>query len=81
VRLISTSYTHIDRVITSKEWTSRNLPQNKEMIFCPPVIATRSGRVSLTSREAWKLLSRQEFHGNSLLESGVLSKFSIPALV
>ena len=38
VRLISTSYTHIDRVITSKEWTSRNLPQNKEMIFCPPVI-------------------------------------------
>jgi hypothetical protein len=26
-------------------------------------------------------LEAKEFHGNSLLESGVLSKFSIPALV
>jgi hypothetical protein len=35
VRLTSTSYTHIDIFITSKERTSRNLPQNKDMIFCP----------------------------------------------
>lgn len=35
VRLTSTSYIHIDIFITSKERTSRNLPQNKDMIFCP----------------------------------------------
>ena len=35
VNLITTTYIHIDRVITRKEWTSRNLPQNKDMIFCP----------------------------------------------
>lgn len=38
VRLISTSSPHIDRVIISKERTSRKLPQNKDMLFCPPVI-------------------------------------------
>ena len=38
VRLISTSSTHIDMVIISKERTSRKLPQNKDMLFCPPVI-------------------------------------------
>ena len=38
VNLITTTYIHIDRLITRKEWTSRNLPQNKDMIFCPPVI-------------------------------------------
>ena len=38
VNLITTTYIHIDRLVTSKERTSRNLPQNKDMIFCPPVI-------------------------------------------
>jgi hypothetical protein len=36
--------------------------------------ATCSGPVSLTSREAWKLLTEaEEFHRNSFLESGILS--------
>ena len=38
VNLITTTYIHIHMVITRKEWTSRNLPQNKEMIFCSPFI-------------------------------------------
>ena len=52
VNLITTTYIHIDRLVTSKERTSRNLPQNKDMIFCPPVIKCQE-----TSSLLWFLKS------------------------
>ena len=61
VRLISTTYIYIDRVITSKEWTSRNLPQNKEMIFCPPVIKCQE-----TSSLLW-FLKKEPHEGREYL--------------
>ena len=50
--------------------TEESLTFKKNKTLC----VTHSGRVSLTSREAWKLLTEaKEFHRNSLLESGILS--------
>jgi hypothetical protein len=53
---------------------SVNPPLTPDGHFYGTLTATHSGRVSLTSQEAWKLLTEaEEFQGNSLLESGVLS--------
>ena len=52
VNLITTTYIHTHRVITRNEWTSRNLPQSKEMIFCSPVIKCQE-----TSSLLWFLKS------------------------
>ena len=59
VNLITTTYIHTHRVITRNEWTSRNLPQNKEMIFCSPVIKCQE-----TSSLVW-FLKKESQEGTS----------------